>query len=85
MRVSTAEKNSNCSPFLDQSENYHASLRAWARAAANLGQTVTCFMSARFDTHGALRLEELSDSQLRDIGLRRHAVAQIDPRTPGVF
>jgi uncharacterized protein YjiS (DUF1127 family) len=39
-------------------------------------------MCARFD---AVRLEDLSDSQLRDIGLRRHEVAEIDPRSPVIF
>jgi uncharacterized protein YjiS (DUF1127 family) len=39
-------------------------------------------MRARFD---AVRLEDLSDSQLRDIGLRRDEVAEIDPRAPVIF
>jgi uncharacterized protein YjiS (DUF1127 family) len=39
-------------------------------------------MRARFD---AVRLEDLSDSQLRDIGLCRDEVAEIDPRAPVIF
>ena len=86
MRVNTAQKDSNCSPFLYERENYHALLRAWAaRTVSNLAQRVMRIMSAQFDTHGAVRLDELSDSQLRDIGLRRHEVAQIDPRAPIIF
>ena len=83
MPVNTTVKNSNCSnPFLDQEELYRALLRACARAASKLRQTLTRIMRARFDT---VRLEDLSDSQLRDIGLRRDEVAEIDPRAPVIF
>ena len=83
MPVNTTVKNSNCSnPFLDQEELYRVLLRACARAASKLRQTLTRIMRARFDT---VRLEDLSDSQLRDIGLRRDEVAEIDPRAPVIF
>ena len=86
MHVNPAQKYSSCSPFLYERANYHALLRAWAaRAVANLAQRVIRIICAQFDTRGGVRVEELSDSQLRDIGLRRHEVAQIDPRGPIIF
>lgn len=86
MRVNTAQKNSACSPFLYEGKNNHAWLQAWAaRTASNLARRVMRIVRARFDVHGAVRLDELSDSQLRDIGLRRHEVEQIDPRAPIIF
>ena len=86
MRVNTAQKNSDCSPFLYERKNNHALLRAWAAdTASNLARRVMCIVRAHFDVHSAVRLEALSDSQLRDIGLRRHQVEQIDPRAPIIF
>jgi hypothetical protein len=86
MRVDTAQKDSTCGPFLYERENYHALLWAWAaRSVSNMAQRVIRIMSVQFGTHGAVRLDELSDGQLRDIGLRRHEVAQIDPRAPIIF
>ena len=83
MRVNTADNIPSCSnPFLGQEELHRALLRACGRAASKLRQTVTRIMRARFD---AIRLEDLSDSQLRDIGLRRDEVEQIDPIAPLIF